>query len=267
MVVKFLERSSMKKFILILLLILLFAGALTVFLGFYNARQIRSYVQAAREIRSEYDLGSPIKEMEEKYKSLGGQDDLSFQEESKKFADELKNISQKAESAKKEIVNLKTPRVGKVSKDLLADYYSKVHQEAENLNHLVQFMNQLFGVAVVFSKIEGESSLEGMKTLISEAKVKSREINPENLPAELDDKGGELKESMDGFLSVMEKIIDNPAEETTELDSAYEDFSKKQEEFFKASKNYLESLEDFSPLKEKIEEELSMLEKIYFKVW
>jgi hypothetical protein len=256
----------MRKFILYFLLLLLLAGIGTFAFGFWNAKNTRAFSQEAQAIRVKYNFESQIQEIEKGFRGGSGKKPAEMRQDAQNFVAQLDEISKQSETAKKEIEDLKTPGEARKTKQMLLDYYSKTGSQAENLRSLMVFMGANYGIAEIFSKIGENTTLDEMKSLISQAKAGVGAIKTESLPKELQVSAGGLKQSTEGFLVKLEEVATLASQETDQLSGAYATFSQKQDEFSAEGKKYIDNMEDLTAMEKQIDSELLRLNGIYFKI-
>lgn len=255
----------MKKFILYFFLLLFLVGIGTFIFGFWNAKAIRNFSQDAWGLKVKYNFEAQMQQIERSFSS-GGKDVSKMREDSKNFAAQLEEISQKSQSAGKEVQNLNAPGIAGNPRDLLVEYYSKVSSQAKDLKNLSQFIGENYEVAAVFAEINENTSLDEMENLIDRAKEKTAAIAPEKVPQSLQGNAKSLKEAIEAFLVKMEEAVSGVSSDPEQLNGAYAEFSQKEDEFSKASKEYMNSLPDMSLLEKQIDEELLKLNGIYFRI-
>ena len=256
----------MKKFILYFLLALIFLGLGTLIFGFYNARHIRSFAKSADEINGRYNMAVRVKEIEKTYQKNTTRNTADLQNEESEFVSKLNDISKEAKAAAVEVEKLSTPRLAEPVRGQMLVYYQKSGEQLENLESLSRFIGQIFEVGVVFDKIKEDVSLNQMRDLIVEAKTKNTAVDTGKLPKDLQESAESLKASTDQFLFMMESVASGATEKSDELTGAYGEFSKKEDEYFANSRNFINSFEDLAPLRKNIDAELSNLRQIYFKI-
>jgi hypothetical protein len=255
----------MKKFILYFLLLLMLAGTGLLAFGFWNAKNARVFSQEARSVREKYDFESQIQEIEKGFRG-GGKKPAEMRQDAEKFVSQLDEISRQSEAAKKEIGELKTPGGAGKAKEALLDYYSKAESQAENLNGLMVFMGNNYGIAEIFSQIGENTTLDEMKNLINQAKVRVGAIKTEVLPKDLQPSAESLKQSMEVFLVKLEEVAMLASQEADQLNRAYAAFSQKQSEFSAEGKKYVDNMDDLAVAEKQIDSELLRLNRIYFKI-
>lgn len=256
----------MRKAILIFLFILFFAGLATLVFGFYNARNIRHFAVSAEALNAKYDGALRIKEVEKDYQKSGTRDALQLKTESDKFISKLDEMTANVESAKREVDRLNAPLTEMDTKDEMKNYYSKAGTQIKDAKNISEFMNKVFQVAVIFGKIKEDVALDEMKNLIAEAKNENAKVDTSGLPKNIEASGQDLKKATDNFLAEMENVAGGATENPDQLNAAYAEFSTKVDEFSASSRGFINSVEDLTPLQNKIRIDLAGLQKIYFKI-
>lgn len=256
----------MRKFLLYFLLILLILSVGTFSYGIYNGKKIQSFAKKASEMRAAHNFESQIQEIENSFRDSGKKDVTAIREDTIRLGEKLDEIVQKAEAAKRESEELSAPSVAKETQNMMAEYFSKASRQATDLKGIVSFMGEIVEVASVFGEISESANLEEMTNVIGKAKEKSAEMKTGNLPQDIEASGKNLKYSMDAFLLKMEEMASLKSQDSAQLDAAYADFSKNEEEFFAASKKHIDGMEDLSIIEKKINAEIERLGKIRFSL-
>jgi hypothetical protein len=256
----------MKKFVLILLFVFLFAGLIVLAYGFYNAKNIRDFSKKGMDIMKKRNIVSQIDEVKNNYQNIDNRDVSALYEESINFQNKINGISQETDSIQQEVFRLGTSKTTASIKQQMLSYFTEGKSQLRDINGIVSFMHSLFGLAKVFDKIDDSTPLDQIQQIISEANVKTKELDPSQLPEPLRDKGTLLKETFDKFMLTMEKAAQKSPEGLEQLDADYAEFSKAQQIFFQEAKNYINSLKNLDPQAEKIDSELSGISKIFFSL-
>jgi len=256
----------MKKFILYFLLLLMLLGIGMLAFGFWNAKNTRFFAQEAQGVRAMHNFESQIQEIEKGFRGGGAKKPAELRQDARSFISQLDEISKQSESAKKEIEELGMPGEAKKANEALLDYYSRTKGQAESLKSLMVFMGNNYEIAEIFSKIGENTTLDEMKSLISQAKAVAGTIKTDALPKNIQASAENFKQSNEAFLVKLEEVATLASLETDQLNQAYAEFSQKQDEFSAEVKKYIDNLEDLSPLEKQIDSELLRINGIYFKI-
>lgn len=256
----------MRKFILYFLLALLFAAVATFSYGFLNGKRIQSFASQVSEIQAKHDLAPQVEKIEGSFRENGKKEISQIRDESKQFSGQLEEIIREAETAKKEVSSLDSPRMAEDTKELAEDYYSKMAREAADLKGIIGYMSQIIDVAAVFGEMKENSSLDEMKNLIARAKEKGNAVKTDSLPQSLETNAQNLKDSMNAFLVKLEETAALKSENTAALDASYNDFSQKEDEFFGNAKKYIDGMENLDIIEGKIKSDIERLGKIKFSL-
>lgn len=256
----------MRKFILYFLLIMLVAATGTFSYGFWNAKKIRSFAAELNGIQKNHDFSAQMQEIESGFRDSSRKDAAQIRKQSKIFSEKLGDIISQSQSAGREIEGLTVPKTAAVVKNSALEYYAKVAMQAKDLEGIVNFMDQISQAAAVFEKMNENANLDEIKSLIVEAKEKSAGINVGVLPQELQSNSQNLKDGMNAFLAKLDEVANQRVQNTDQLDAAYEDFSRKEEDFFSGSKKYIDEMENLDIMKEKIKNDLERLVKVKFSL-
>lgn len=256
----------MRKFVLYFLLILLIVAVGTFSYGFWNGKKVRDFAVQLSLVKNNHNFASQIEEIEESFGKSGGKETAVIREETRRLKDKLDEISQESEIAKKEIEALKAPKLAKPAKYAMADYFSRVNKQTAELESIIDFMSQIIEVAAVLGEIGESASLEDVKSLIVEAKEKSHAIQTEILPLAIRESAQDLKDSMSVFLSKLEEMVVLASQDTAQLDAAYADFSKREDEFFSVAKRHIGEMEDLSVIENKMSADIERLRKVKFSL-
>ena len=255
----------MKKLLLYFLIFLLLLGTGSLAFGFWNGRELRKWATAAAETKSRHNISAKEKNLEERFgRSWNSANELKSQSES--FVADLDKVAGEIEAASGEIKNLSGPRSVQTAKNDLENYHAQCAGQVRNLASVVTYMNQLFEVAIIFDRIEGDTTLEDIQSMIGEAKEKSTGISSDILPEELKEQGSGLRSATENFLNVMEQTASGKIESNEQLNASYADFSAMESEFFAEAKKYIDSFPNLEILEKKIDAELLALGKIKFSL-
>ncbi|OGI26452.1 MAG: hypothetical protein A3J76_00665 [Candidatus Moranbacteria bacterium RBG_13_45_13] len=257
---------AMRKFILYFLLILLILSVGTFSYGIYNGKKIQSFAKKASDIRAGHNFKSQIQEIENSFRDSGKKDVAAIREDTARLGEKLEEIVREAETAKKESEELSAPGVARETQNMMAEYFSKAGRQAADLKGIVSFMGEIVEVASVFGEISESANLEEMTNMIGKAKEKSAEMKTGNLPQDIEVNGKNLKYSMDAFLVKMEEMASLKSQDSAQLDAAYADFSKNEEEFFTVSKKHIDDMENLGIIEKKIDSEIMRLGEIRFSL-
>ncbi|MFA5925539.1 MAG: hypothetical protein WC831_01265 [Parcubacteria group bacterium] len=256
----------MRKFILVFLFILLFSGVAVLSFGFYNAGKIRDFSDSASVLNNKYDGLLQLKEAQKDYQKNASKDPGELRKKSEEFVSRLDEMAESAESARKEVGGLGFSLSGRGTKSEMLAYYEKVENQIRETANINRFSNQIFDVSEIFGKIGADVSLDEMKSYISEAKNENAKVKTDDLPENIKASGQALKDAMDNFLAEMENFASGASDNFDQLNASYNEFSAKENDFFSRSRDYINSLEDLSLLKGKINMEIAGLKGIYFKI-
>ena len=256
----------MRKFILYFLLAMLAVAVATFFYGIWNANRIRVFAAELSVAKNNHNFSSQIEGIEQNFKESGQKDIAGIKDETNQLKGRLDVIIRESEAAKGEIEAAGAPKLAKPTKDLATDYFSKVNRQAADLKGMIGFMGQIIEVAAVFGEIGESASLEDMKVLIAKAKEKNSAVQAEILPPDVRESARNLKESMDMFLLKLEEVASLASQNTAQLDAAYADFSRKEEEFFSAGKKHIDGMENLDIMENRISSDLERLSKVKFSL-
>jgi len=234
--------------------------------GIWNGKKIRVFAAELSAAKNNHNFSSQVEEIEQSFKESGQKDIAGIRDEANQLKGQLDAIIRESEAAKGEIEVAGAPKLAKPTKDLAVDYFSKVNRQAADLKGMIGFMGQIIEVAAVFGKIGESASLEDMKGLIAKAKEKSSAVQAEILPPDIRESAKNLKDSMDTFLSKLEEVASLASQNTAQLDAAYADFSRKEDEFFSAGKEYIDGMENLDIMEEKINSDIERLGKVKFSL-
>ncbi len=256
----------MRKFLLYFLLFV-FVTAVGMFAyGFYRAGKIRGFAAEVSQVRAKHDLGPRIEEIQKSFADSGKKDVTQIRDESADFAEKLDGITKESEAAKNEIGGLSAPGPTGATKQLAMDYYSRIEKQSDDLKGIIAYMSQVIGVAAVFGEVEEATTLDEMKNIIARAKERGNAVETNSLPRELAPSAQALKETLGFFVIKMEETAQLKSENSAELDASYEDFSKKESDFFTAAKNYVDGMENIDIISARLNEEVARLQGIYFSL-
>ena len=256
----------MKRFFLYFLLILFIVGLAMLAYGFWNAKNIRLWAAAAGQIKSQHDIGSKEKDITNRFEASGGKKMEDLKNELAGFSSDLDSIQKETESAKQETEKLGAPRAAKPTQQELVDFYDQSGQQIQNLESVSTFMSQLFEVAVIFDGIKQDTKLEDIQAMIAEAKAKSGGISAGILPDVVQASGNDLKTATDNFLDTIDQTAAGKVEGSDQLNTAYADFSQKENDFFSAAKKYISSFQNTDLVGQKIDTDLLVLRKVKFSI-
>lgn len=256
----------MKRFFLYLLLFLFIAGLAALAFGFYNAKNIRVWAISAAEIKARHDVFAKEKNIESRFDASGGKKMDELKAELAGFSTELENIIKESKTAREEIDSLGGSVATKSVRSQIDEYYQQSGEQAKDVASIVKFMRELFEVAVIFDRIKVDTTLEEIQKMIGEAKSKSAEINTDALPEAVRDSGISLKSATDEFLAAMEQSATGSVDGNDALNASYANFSQKENEFFSAAKKYISLFGNLDSLRNKIDNDLLILEKVKFSL-
>jgi len=254
----------MRKFILYAVLVLLIAATATLAYGFINAKRIRNFARDEKAVETKNDFDGELQEIEKYFHSQDSTDAQALQAGAANYLARLANLQNLTGTAQKEIAGLDTPRIAQDTRKALTEYYSQTGEQAKNLRAIMSFINDIFGVSQSFSQISESTTLSDIESFVSQAKEKSGSMNATNLPPELEPSGSQLVSSTGSFLDKMEKVATQKKEDPGELEQAYADFAKAQDEFSASAEKYISFVQDLTPLKRKIDSELNAFAGVYF---
>ncbi|MDD3487640.1 MAG: hypothetical protein PHF35_04700 [Candidatus Moranbacteria bacterium] len=256
----------MKKFILYFLLVLLIAALAILAYGFYNAKNVRIWAEAAAEIKSQHDISAKVADIEKFFEASGGKNTEELKNDMAGFQENLEKISAETEDAKKSIGSLGSPSLVSPEKEEIENLYIQSSGQIKNLSEISKFMSQLFRVASIFDRIKQDATLDDIRSIISEARSKSGEIDPDILPEDLRSAGSDLKSSIGNFLADLGDTAEGKNDGQDRLNGSYAEFSQKETDFFQGAKKYISSFRDLDALNKKIDGDLASLGRIRFSV-
>jgi len=256
----------MKRFLLYFLLILFIAGLTMLAYGFWNAKNIRLWAAKAGEIKAAHDIGSKEKDIANRFDASGGKKMEDLKNELAGFSTDLEAIQKETAAAKQETEKLGAPRAAKPEQQELVDFYDQSGRQIQSLESVSKFMSQLFEIAVIFDGIKQDTKLEDIQAMIAEAKAKSNGISAGILPEEVRVSGGDLKTATDNFLETIDQTAAGKVEGSDQLNTAYADFSQKENDFFSAAKKYINSFQNTDLIGQKIDTDLMVLRKVKFSI-
>jgi hypothetical protein len=258
----------MKRFFLYFLLILFIAGLAMLAYGFWNAKNIRLWAAKAGEIRATHDIGSREKDITSRFETSGGKKIEDLKNDLANLSTDLDMIQKEIEAARQETEKLGAPRAAKPTRQELIDFYDQSGQQIQNLESVSKFMSQLFEIAVIFDGIKQDTKLEDIQAMIAEAKEKSRGINTSILPEEVKVSGDDLKIATDNFLETIDQSAAGKVEANDQLNTAYADFSQKENDFWAARKKLAiySNVQSMDLLRSKIDTDLLVLRKVKFSI-
>lgn len=254
----------MRKFILYFLLFLLVLAVGFFSYGFWNGKKIQSFAGQLAEIQAKHDLAPRIDKIEAGFRDNGKKEISQIREESKQFSAELETVTNEASATKKEIENLSAPGSSASAKKAAEDYFARLASQSSDLKEIIGYMSQIIEVAAVFGEMGENATLGDMKGIIARAEEKGDAVRTVDLPQNIQADARNLKESMNAFLAKMEEIASQKSDDTAALDESYADFSKKEDEFFAASRKYIDGMENLDVLEEKIQKDVERLGKVRF---
>jgi len=258
----------MKRFFLYSLMFLFIAGLAALAFGFYNAKNIRVWAGAAAEIKAKHDVFAKEKDVESKFDASGGKKMEELKKELAGFSTDLDSIVRETQTARQEIDELGGSMATKAVRAEIDEYYQQSGDQAKNVASMVKFMRELFEVAMIFDRIKADTTLEEIQKMIGEAKIKSENVDFEILPTEIKDTGVDLKKSLDNYLEVLDQYAAGKIDNINQLNSNYDDFSQKQNDFWSARKKLAiyANMEKLNLLGNKIDNDLLILEKVQFSL-
>lgn len=256
----------MRKFILYTLLILLLLATVSLAYGFYNARQIRYFAKNAQGIIALNDFDGELQSIEKYFQQASNQDTKTLEENTAAYQVQLDALIKKTQNSLEEINHLRTPRFAAGTKGNLADYYTKAGEQAVVFKAIVGYINQISDISAVFEKMNDNSTLEDIQNLITEADSKSENISSDGLPPDLKSNAEQLTAAYKNYLSAINEAAASKNDNPQQLESAYADFSKSEDQFFTSARQYISGLENLDPLKNKINSELQNLGSVYFSL-
>jgi hypothetical protein len=258
----------MKRFFLYFLLILFIVGLAMLAYGFWNAKNIRLWASAITETKSRYDVPTEEKNVFDSLSALSGKNADDFKSGLHDFGSKLDSIAGNMESAKGEIEKLSAPIAAEPVKSELVNYYSQNEQQIKDLSSVVDFTIQNFEVTIIFDKMTPDTTIDEIRGMISDAKSKSGEINPDILPEEIKNSGIELKTSVYNYLDALDQYAAGNVGDRSQLDSSYSDFSQKESNFWDAKKKLAiySNVQSMNILNSKIDNDLLVLRKVKFSI-
>jgi len=168
----------MRKIILYTLLIFLLLATMTLAYGFYNARQIRYFAKNASSIAARNDFDGELQSIEKYFKGASNQDTKTLEENTAADQTELDGLIKKTKNSVDESGNLKAPGLANSAKKDMLDYYAKAGKQAEDFKAVVGYINQVAEISSVFEKMNDNSTLEDIKSLIVDASNKNSIPHP-----------------------------------------------------------------------------------------
>jgi hypothetical protein len=234
--------------------------------GFWNAKNIRIWATQAGEIKATHDIGSKEKEIANRFETSGGKKMDELKKELAGFSSDLDAIQKETVAAKEETEKLGAPGIAKPVQQELVDFYDQGGQQIQNLENVSKFMSQLFEIAVIFDGIKQDTKLEDIQAMIAQAKEKSNGISVNILPEVVKVPGGDLKTATDNFLETIDQTAAGKVEGSDQLNTAYADFSQKENDFFSAAKKYISSFQNTDLIGQKIDADLLVLRKVKFSI-
>ncbi len=256
----------MKKILLYFLLVLFLLALGTLTYGFWNAKNIRESAKELDQIRTSHGLSPKIEEIESEFSDSNQKDLVEMREDLFRFQESLDEIREEAERARGQTDTVTFPKIAFPAKEMTISYYEKVASQAGNLRGLMEYIGQITEVASVFSQMNEQTNLSEIQELIKSAQEKSNATDTADLPEDLKTDARNLNDSMNNFLSKMEKTAALKTTSGEELNEAYQDFSAKESKFFESSEAYVMRMEDLNDLEKRIDSEITRLRMVKFSL-
>jgi hypothetical protein len=256
----------MKRLSLYFLLLLFIAGLTLLAYGFWNAKNIRIWAVAAGNIKFQHDIRSKEKDITNRFDASGGKTAEELDAEIGIYISDLGGLADGLKSAGADTEKISAPKEVDQTRTELMDFYKNSGEQVGHIAAVAEFLKGVLETTETFDKIKSDASVQEIKDMISDAKLKSNDINADILPPELKDSGSELKMATENYLDQFDQYAAGQVENHDQLNAGYDVFSEKLNDFLLSKKNYFDSFQDTDQLSQKIDTDLIVLRKVKFSV-